>query len=272
MAAAQDTFTVHPEYENFIPGTSKLIFSHLIPYRYEVKAGGGLKVTILFYSMMLVVAVAALIALYATVVIPFMLDHYSQKTTGQVIDCRMKEGKNDNIPVITYAYRWNDTPFINEASILGRDRGDCSRYRGQSLIVMLLPSQPERSFPTIAQSDTASIEQFCIASGLLFLGGNAFFFLGQGLYTLFLYRRAKRIYADLQQGILLEGRIEWIKGYMNNKPHVYLASIVYSFETPAKRRIKGWAHVARGDTPSYLPPAGTPVTVLYANDHAYTVL
>jgi hypothetical protein len=273
MSDAKNPFILHPEYENFIPGSSELKFNTLFPYGYEVKEAseGGWGCLLLIFLGLLAGVIASLVVIYITLIAPILFELVGEETTAQVVDCQVQPRKSGAVPHITYTYTWNNRELSGASTLVGSTNADCTPYLHQSLAIVVLPFAPTQSYPVI-KTPYYELERMSMLVGSLFLGGCAFYLLYRLLYAIFLDWRYKRIFPRLQQGILLEGEILKITGHIGYKPPVHFVTVTYGFETPSKNRLTGQAQVTREDLKNNLPPIGTPVTVLYADDHAHMMV
>lgn len=275
MSDAKQPFILHTEYETFTPGSSPLIFNTLLPYRYEVNLRGeGMWFWVwVGLSMMLFGLIASSAGIYLFGVQPFIYEHYSQEISAQVVSCRIKTyAKSGDVPILTYTYRWENQEFTRSAGITGH-KETCSDYLDQAISVRVLTIDPGQSRPTFAWAryfDAIMLAAFCVFILLDCVSLYGVYFL---LRLLLAYWRAKRMYPRLQQATtILTGEILRVSGHMNTKPPEYVVKVNYTFETPQQRRLTGWVEVVREDLRDKLPPAGTPITILYADDNAYTIL
>jgi hypothetical protein len=277
MIDAKNSFILHHEYKHFTPGTSELVFDTLIPYENEVKKEGGWWAVIGLFLILLLPFVMSLFFIYNTLIIPLLFERFSTETTGQVVDCRIAERKIGDVPIITYAYTWNNRAYRGSSDIVGAGTSDCSAYQNQTLTIIVLSVDPARSFPKIAQTPYFHSQESALLAGSLFLAFASLLFAFQFLQTVLIYRRVGRIFPRLKNGTLLPGKILKVSGYRTKniigyRPRVYVVTVTYEFETPSKRRLTGRAQAIRPELKDDFPPVGTPVSVLYADDHAHMML
>jgi hypothetical protein len=85
--------------------------------------------------------------------------------------------------------------------------------------------------------------------------------IGRAFYAL-----RNRFYA-IPTGVFLEGEVTAVSGYSLSRTGAYYVRIWYQFMGPSKKMVKGYVEAQRQDLKKNLPAVGTPITVLYGDEH-----
>jgi hypothetical protein len=270
MMPVKTKFTLHSQYEDF----------KLNVLRHELKNldQSTSKDSIIFLSLKAIFAgfmlLAGVCTVYFLAIVPFLFQHFSHETTAQVIECEMIKTKQYGpVPSLTYTYIWNDQPFVDHNSIYGYGMPECDSYLNQTAAIRVLEPDPNQTRLIAAETSHPVREDI----GMFIAGLSMGAFGAIGLY-LFLYAivqnmRAKHNFLrHTRSGVLLEGEIISIHGNRQVTTQAYIVTIVYGFEAH-KQYLTGRAEARRDDLyKAPLPPVGTPIAVLYADDHAHMML
>lgn len=264
-------FLLNPNYRDFIPRKSKLDFKSL-------DAGNGWACG----CMSVVLPTFILASLLIPIALTFWLwDYWRFGTSGidviaTITECQIQQqGEDGSAPSIVYAYTFNGKTYKNRHTVWWR-AVNCDDFPiGTRLDAQYLLRDPSHSRITDADANTTlfwSITQFAgiICGGVLMIG-----FTSLGIMEVIKYILARRSYPLLRKkSILLEGEI--IKAEHKKRGEyndLHYVKITYEFETPDGRILTRSLSRRREDLKDKeLPAAGTPVTVLYADDYAVIVL
>lgn len=265
-------FTLDPAYRSFMPGKTTLKFETLSPLT-DVSCGCAALVMMVLLPVFLLVITALLYKAGEDVL--FQLD--GRDITASVTTCEMRRhAQRIKTPFVTYTYEVNGSTYSGD-SPLPRIAFDCDRYPvGTPLPVRYTALNPSQSrvlmdgiYPPALES--LLLDLFIVVCGIPFLLA---IFYG-GIRSVIQYRHSKKIYPRLaQEGILLEGEITAIRGEERGKSvKNYYVIVEYAFLSPGKHRLTGQVEAIRGELQGKeLPPIGTPVTILYADDNAHVML
>jgi hypothetical protein len=265
MSDIKTKFTLHTEYQDFMPGVSHLDFKTLSP--------GCMTMGCLLPMTLVSVGISFFLAymIYGFSVVPLFIHVFGQDVTGSMIDCRMSENKDGSMKVssYTYTYSWDNQEFKRVHANFNGEDGDCNQDLNQPISIRVLPFNPVASRPSADISGLSTMSLSVWGVGVIMILGTF------GLCLIHVrYVQARIIYPRLtQNGILLEGEITRISGDTPSKSNQYFVSVKYQFQSPTGRILKGRAHAHRQDLRGKdLPPVGTPVTILYADDSAHMML
>jgi hypothetical protein len=270
MSTVKTTFTLHENYKDFT--LSKLEEKTLVPY--------SLQFTSERLLIQLIGMVFPLIFLFYSfingLVFPVLLDRFGQQSTAQVTECRMQQTKTGEVPHLYYTYFWKEQTFTGSQYIYGTsDRwAFCAQYASKTIPIRVLVLDPNHSSLLIEGAVPSLTDNLGQIAMLVFFGGLIFAIFYNILYSVVIQIRARSAYPRLlRQGIVLEGEIVTIRGWTHSKTRAYIVSIVYSVESPRKKYLTGRAQARRDDLKgAELPSIGSPVAVLYADDHAHMML
>lgn len=269
MSTVKTKFTLHEDYKDFTSGATQLKQDTLVPYSSQGSPGCSLLLSAGAIIMMI------MMVFWATyeIAFPFLFQHFSAETTAQVIECEVKKSDRTRSTWLTYTYTWNGRPMTSSASV-SYGSTDCNEYLNQMYTIRVLIPDPSHTSLPIAENSRSTLERLGLiglAIGVAFATfGAAHKYLRDIVLQLYSKARYRRL---LRQSILLEGEIIRIHSYKPSKTQDTIVSVTYQFQTPHKKSLTGWAEAKRNDlrdTP--LPPVGTPVAVLYADDHAHMML
>lgn len=263
-----EPFFLDPDYEHRLPGPLHLKFS-------TMGAGGR-------YSCCCMVPLT-LFALLLAAVMAFGLVSLARELP-QEIRIRYLDGKDTQVTAlgcdpkndaITYTYtiagrRYERTHWVNLHSFSCK-----SVPSGRLLAAKYLPGDPSQ----ILLTDSAVSRQgweLVILYGLFFVAAALFILMATALVTSLpaMARAPSRYQRLVDHGLLLDGEIVRARHQIViSRSSTYAIRVVYRFTTPQGRVLKGSQWRDREDLRGRaFPPAGTPVRILYADDHAYRML
>jgi hypothetical protein len=271
VSSVKSKFTLHPDYKNFNPGISKLDFKSL-SLVYNIFGCFGMLIPLFSCSFMFVMS--CWLATFGVVQDQlFLLD--GTTTTAQVTKCRIEKSKNVSNPNVDYIYVVNGQIYTDHYNSLANQK-TCEEYpEGTSLQILYLSADPTNSRIIEPGTQKAQAETGFVYGVMVFMALFCLHFVVWSGRSIWRYLRAKRIYQRLlTNSILLEGEITSIRGEERAKSSgCYIVMVRYQFESAHGKRLKGYSEALRNDLKGVaLPPVGTPVTVLYADDGAHTVL
>jgi hypothetical protein len=271
VSSVKSKFTLYPDYKNFNPGISKLDFKSL-SLVYNIFGCLGMMIPLLSCSFMFVMS--CWISTFGVVQDQlFLLD--GTMTTAQVTACRIEKGKNGSNPNVDYTYVVNGQIYTDHHNSLANQK-TCEEYpEGTSLQILYLSADPTNSRIIEPGTQKSQAETGFVYGVTVFMALFCLYFVVWSGRSIWRYLRAKRIYQRLlTNSILLEGDITSIRGEERAKGSgLYIVMVRYQFESPHGKRLKGYSEALRNDLKGVaLPLVGTPVTVLYADDSAHTVL
>jgi hypothetical protein len=260
------TFTLHENYKDFKPSQTEISLETLVPYSAQGPIGCLLPL-LMFAGLMFITCIATI---YHETGVPLLFQHFSQETVAQVIVCQVSETKPNNYVLqLAYSYTWNSRPLVGQANLYGHNPEGCASYLNQTIAIRVLEPDPNQT--RIAAQMSPAILLTFIA---VVMGGFGAYGVYLFLYVIILRIRVRFSHPRLTRaGILLEGEILSVRGYSPNKTRDYVVLVKYGFETPRKKYLKGYVEAKRNDlSATSLPPVGTPVAILYADDHAHMML
>lgn len=201
------------------------------------------------------------------------------QTEGRAVDvtvtrCQTADlGRRGEAPKLTYSYNVNGVAYSDSDTVITTPDDDCDDYpAGLMLPALYLASDPQQSRLRDAVAPSyANFSYLMYGVGCLLVGGMCVFML----YNLVTYQRDVWRYKRLKRsGMLLDGEIVETRGSMGDKSQHYNLSISYRFQTPNGKTLIRKQKGVRDDIRSNNdhPLAGTPVSVLYADDAAVVML
>jgi hypothetical protein len=257
MSDVKSKFTLYAEYKDFVPRKTPIVFKSLSPRLNSVSQCLPMAF-ITFFILPLF-----LFWLIGSIGMKLTQDRFvreGNELTGIITSCAPVKS-TQNVRVY-YSYTFSSVRF-SDSQILN---GPCENYvAGDSMKIS----------PGGANQLIVPFMMIC----------------GIPLVLLFLYQYVKT-FIDFfyawpnrsrlrTKGVLLEGEITSISDNKHKlrtrrpleRTTTYRIFIEYQFETPRKKILTGYTEAHRQDLLYQpLPPVGTPVTVLYADDHTHLML
>jgi hypothetical protein len=271
MSSSKAKFTLHPQYKEFVPGTSALEFRTLSQ-------------TTTFWGCMflfLMLGVCGGMTLFLTYMTSFVAAGrlsmlvYTQQIEAHVTHCETRDEGDYRYLDINYAYTVDGHDYEGKDDTLWKHKTEaletCGSYEpGTSIQAIYLKSDQGSSSlkeADIRTSDSTTFMFILLAFSLL----GTFFICVSLIWGIYRYLRAKWIYPRLQKkGTVIVGELISIDG--TEKDSV-IVTFRYKFMSPKNRWLYGAEKAHKKHLSSIeLPGVGTPITVLYADDHAYTML
>jgi hypothetical protein len=201
---------------------------------------------------------------------------YAYATEGREIEvtvtsCEEHYTKdNEQYPVVTYYYWISGTHY--EGGETFDSSTSCDFFYPNSVVnALYLPSNPHESRiigyePSLG---TRLKDSLLVGFILFIVWGSVVFTLAIIKYTID-KRRFRRLW---QHGILRDGEIIAAKSKLVGRASSYYAVITYRFQTPKGHTLTGKQSRHREDLRhTGLPPVGTPIYVLYADDDTHVML
>lgn len=234
----------------------------------------------------LIILFGILLAIFAAVVFSISLisgiwDFWRFETSGVntvavVTQCQMQpQGENNYAPELNYIYTVNSLDYENSHTITGRAL-DCDDFPiGTTLEARYLLNNPSHSKITQTEANPTLGYRIFFYSGFACFSVFMVAFVIWGLTDVIEYIIARRNYPILlKKGVLLDGEIVKAEREIRGRyTKFHYVKITYEFETPDGRILTRSLSRRREDLKGKeLPAAGTPVTVLYADDFAVIVL
>lgn len=263
MSTIKTKFTLHREYKHFIPGVTPLNFGTLGS---SCGVMGCLLPVALFYT---VFACAMVFILYEFNVKPLVFRVLGREVSARVIGCDVITGKHDAEIGVSYrySYTWSGVSYSDTGRVYGEGLSDCQQ--SESVTVDILPANPDVTLLAKYTLQDSFMAGLILMMGLFVIFGA----LAMG-YGYIQYIRNSWMYPRLvKSGVVREGYITHISGETASKSRSYWVSLKYQVKSPTGKVLKGSGRAHRQDLEGkQLPPVGTPVAVLYADDHAHMVL
>ena len=253
-------FYLDPDYADFEPGVSKL--------KCWTESGPGGRVGPMLLLLLLTMALA--VSLVGRVERDDLYRAQGREMVARVTGCRMvKSGRSSSRPQVSYTYQVDGREYEGNQSL----SGSCGNYPIRSHISgMYLASQPRRSELLITAEQLAAPLLVRYGSDLAVLGVFGAFMALSAWFFVTALRRHWRLEANgkLIEGMLLEIRLEETSFRTGRKHYVH---VQYQFQNPEGITITRYQSQRREDLrDKQLPPPGTPVQVLYADDAAIRIL
>ena len=275
MSTVKTKFTLHNNHKDFKLGISQVTSKSVLPYTYRMN------------PIMLILSTVTSIAIFMLIVFGilgflvdrFLFNHFSEVVDAQIIACEVQySSKGGYTPKLTYSYVWNQTSFTDTALMMGAHNNPdfCENTLNKTIAIRVLTPNPKRTQPLLAEASTLPLEGVIIIVVVL---------IGLLIFRDAVYESAESVMLHIsaaiaprrlnREGIILEGEIIYVVGFFSEppKPYPYVIGVIYRFENADKQQLTGYAEARRDDLKdSELPPIGTPVAVLYADDHAHMML
>jgi hypothetical protein len=260
MSTVKTKFTLHPEYENFVPGVTPLEFKGLacldsLAYRLLTL------LMVLFLGGFGVVSGLIGADAYRR---DELFKNDSLVTAGQTTTCEMQPASN-RMMYPSYSYTYDVKGTVYEDRFTPMAAQSCEDFQpGTTIQVRYLRIDPSVTRVVDLQYPQESSYNIFLFGPLVAVIYIVILLGGQyGIARLHAVRKR------LQSGyLLLEGEIVSIdfKGS-------YRVKVKYQFTSPLQKPMTGTTTAYRQDLKdAVLPPVGTPVAVLYADDQAHMVL
>jgi hypothetical protein len=264
---SKNTFYLDPDYENFIPREMQLKQS-------TVGANWGMTVLTLFFIVFCGFVGIAIISLASAKVWNYWRFSVKGSETGAIITA-CEDDADSNYPKITYVYMV-DSVIYNTQYEVTRQYARCGQFQLNTQI----PIQYYLNNPAQSRAIPPDLDMSSLFWMVLFVLANIFYLLPfclmAVLFGIVSIVKARYQYSLLQsEGALLDGEVikaEYKKKTVKNVDYFNL-SVTARFKTPdgrlLKREFKG---VTEYFISREIPLSGTPVQLLYANDHAVIML
>jgi hypothetical protein len=258
MGDTKSKFTLHTQYKDFVPGQSEIDIQTLSPYLTSMR---GCFIGLMITVFMLFISLCPASTVLSNLMTDQRYAREGQETIATIMACEF-ETKMSNL---TYTYTVGETSYTHDEYV---DHQVCDGLAaGAVVIILYLPSDP-------ATARFVHKNNFLLnaAMVMVFICCLVIPFQGIGGMRRYLYGRyTRRALAAAHH--LLEGEITAINSHNPYKHDAYYVRVWYQFETPRKKIVKGFAEAHRQDLKAKdLPPVGTPVTVVYADNGSHMML
>lgn len=258
MGDVKSKFTLHPQHKNFALGESEIDIQTLSPHLTSMR---GCFTALMGAVFMLLIS----LCLVTTVVSDVMTDQRyareGKEATAIVMACEFEP----KMSRLTYTYTVGETSYTHVEYV---DHRICYELAiGTAIHIVYLMSEPATA--RHIDRDNFPVNTIFL---MLFICCLVIPFQCIRLMRRYLYGRyTRRTLAAAYH--LLEGEITAINGYNPYKHDAYYVRVWYTFEAPRKKVLKGYAEAHRQDLKGQdLPPVGTPITVLYADNGSHMML
>jgi hypothetical protein len=266
MSDIKTKFTLNPNYKNFAPQATQIELATLS----DVDNLGLFCLLIPFLILIAFCFVGLAVIAALSIGRETLFKYDSQIITAQVMNCEIGYVEGRAFPRLNYTFKVENQTYKGNVSDRNIDRYSCENYPSDTTLQLrYLRSDPRFSRETDYRDDYSSFFSTvtCIGSMIMLWITMS---LSRALYR---YLEATSIAGQLKRtGILLEGELVSIRGMFRAKGS-YVVVAHYKFMSPHSSLITGYSEAHRSDLKgSPLPLIGTPVTILYADDHSHMML
>lgn len=220
---------------------------------------------IVFFMLFTFLSVILLIGILSEFTDAWRLQQSGVITQGRISSRTISSGKSTSYYLI-YQFNVNgsDTKFTRKQAV--RHATYEQHPEGSPVTVAYLPNNPNISRLAGKDSDDSVMQTSLPVS--------IFMVFFTGAFMVFLLRPVARDRWLARNGRILEGKVVKCDGRMAGSKHRYFRLMVqYQFLSPSGLTLSGKQDARRDDMRYKLRPGpGTPVAVLYADDHNYKML
>lgn len=196
-------------------------------------------------------------------------------TQISITSCHMQRwGKNSHAPRVSYIYTVNGVEY-SDIKLIPRNNINCDNFPAETLLDgVFIKSNPSQSKIT---APISNYEWGGMVNAYFGLTMITFIFVLGSVYMPIAAIRSfigtRRYNRLLKNGQRLQGEIVTIKGEKRGTEKKFHVEVVYQVVTPEGKTLTGKQSKQRQHlTTDSLPAPGTPVWVLYADDHAHVML
>ncbi len=271
-----DFFTLDPQYERYQAGLSKFKFSTIFDAEGDVPLSRSIGMTI--FMVLCISFITIVLLWYGSSEIDFAKE--SMATVASVISCKDRLGGLYGSAVnIRYRFEGIDkngqrSTYLRHSLVKDEDLRCKQLPPGTRFSVQYIPGKPASvriDDPTVDQrSDSAGTANFLIVG---FLGFSYLMIISHIVGFSGQYRRAKPKFPRLQAStIILSGEMTSCKPDIRYRSGHHII-VEYQVQSPSGATLAGRQKRHRQDLHGQpIPPPGTPVRVLYADDDVYVML
>jgi hypothetical protein len=261
-------FTLHTDYV-YKPGqNNKIPMAVLSPH---IRGSVEFAIVIAMSAVFLIIALCSLFLLPMLAYIQridYQLLHEGHEIPALVTTC---DQFPDSSAFYTYTYTVANVVYEGSDSL----REPCAAHPiGSTITAVYHNSDPAESRINfdLMRSNQNAFGPLILLIGAMIIGGLVFLWI-MGIYMK-RYLYARRHHRDLVTNTqVLQGEITAINGHTPYPSGTYYIQVWYTFETPRKTIVKGFAEAHRQDLKDKeLPPVGTPITVVYADNGSHMML